>query len=118
MRDGSEDAAARSDPLRRFTRTELAADLSVMARKVRFETNHGTALRETLRMLAGTKIQPSLLRFDGELLCKMGPMRSLLGIKCGGTPFRASGTSASIGTATLPWTLIGERRAVTCLSNW
>jgi hypothetical protein len=50
--DVIEPVCGRPDPLRRFIRTELAVDLHVMGRRVRFETNHSGTLEQTLAAFA------------------------------------------------------------------
>jgi hypothetical protein len=72
MRGFLELAPERSDPLHRFTRTELGTDLSVMARKVRFETNHASALQETLRALAQHRATTEPASFRWRVVVQAG----------------------------------------------
>ena len=72
MRDVIEDAPARSDPLHRFARTELGAELSVMARKIIFETNHAGALQETLRALGPQRATTAPACFRWRVVVKDG----------------------------------------------
>lgn len=70
---GKSGATGRPDPLRRLTPTPLAADLPLMGRLVRLETNHTEAFIRARRLFAR---YPALLRgrpeFRWKIICEPG----------------------------------------------